>query len=408
MTECLRAWRNTVFRSAVLVSITLALVAGLQGASAKSSEPAVAYGGRIIGDADRMRLVVDFDRPVRYELRFAREPRRMIVSLPGTTFQLPDRFKTSASAIVSSVRFGRGAAQATRLALDLAVPVTIARQTFVSLGPKRHRLVVDLRRADERGFAALVRRTNALTRPGGEADRAVFSRRRTVVLDPGHGGIDGGAKGRGRTIEKIVTLAFARTLKAALEDAGPFDVEMTRTADTFVPLSRRLAFTREKKADLMISIHADSLRQRSIRGATVYTLNAEGSDALARGLADRQNRADLMAGITTPKLDATTGDILFDLMHRETRAFSGRFAELAVAHLREATRLISNPHRSADFYVLKAPEVPSVLLELGYLSNRQDERLMASDEWRRRTAQAMALAVTTYFRDLEHARAATR
>ena len=221
------------------------------------------------------------------------------------------------------------------------------------------------------------------------------------MLDPGHGGIDGGARGRGRTVEKNVTLAFALELREALQAVGPFDVVLTREGDKFVPLSRRLALARERKAALMISIHADSLRQRSIRGATVYTLNAEGSDALARGLADQQNRADLLAGIVTPKLDHEAGDILFDLMHRETRAYSGRFAELLVKHLRKATRLINNPHRSADFYVLKAPEVPSVLLELGYLSNRKDEALMGSDEWRERTAASIAKAVLDYFRALD-------
>lgn len=390
------------------VSLVLCwLFVGVAQAAGTSQVP-VAYGGRIVGDADRMRLVLDFDRPVRHTLRFAGAPRRMDVQLSPVMFKLPKRMKSTRSKLVAGVRFGPGGGGKARFTIDLSAPVTVARQSFVTLGPRRHRLVIDLRRGDQRDFAALVRRTNALTRPDADGNRTVFSRRHTVVLDPGHGGIDGGAKGRGRTVEKTITLSFARALKAALEAAGPFDVEMTRDADTFVPLSRRLALTRRAKAGLMISIHADSLRQRRIRGATVYTLNAEGSDALARGLADQQNRADLMAGITTPRLDNEAGDILFDLMHRETRAFSTRFAALAVAHLRKATRLIGNPHRSADFYVLKAPEVPSVLLELGYLSNREDEKLMRSDAWQQKTAAAMAQAVAAFFRSLERRHAATR
>lgn len=394
----------------VLVAGLLAGLAALADAAPTKTEETqpVAYGGRIVGDDQRLRLVLDFDRPVRHRLRFSGAPRRMVVALPRTTFKLPERFADPATSLVSAVRFAGASADGSRLAFDLAAPVTIARESFVTLGPKRHRLVVDLRRADDRSFAALVRRTTALTAPRAGENRTAFTRRRTIVLDPGHGGIDGGAKGRGRTVEKTVTLAFAFQLRDALQAAGPFDVALTREKDVFVPLSRRLAFTRQRRADLMISIHADSLRQRSIRGATVYTLNSEGSDAMARGLADRQNRADLLAGIKTPKLDRATGDILFDLMHRETRAFSGRFAQLAVRHLKRATRMISNPHRSADFYVLKAPEVPSVLLELGYLSNRKDEKLMASEQWREKTATAMAEAVVAYFTDLERIRSARR
>lgn len=410
----MRGWNGASARLACwrtyLCAVLLAcgVIAGLARANApEASETPVAYAGRIIGDAQRVRLVLDFDRPVRHALRFTGAPRRMVVALPDTAFKLPDDLGRTPSALVSAVRFGRDSVDASRFVLDLAGPVSIARESFVTLGPKRHRLVVDLRRADERDFVALVRRTTALSRPSDD-ERTVFSRRRTIVLDPGHGGIDGGAKGKGRTVEKTVVLAFARTLKVALEAAGPFDVVMTRTEDTFVPLSRRLAFTREQKADLMISIHADSLRQRSIRGATVYTLNAQGSDALARGLADRQNRADLMAGIRAPKLDPAAGNILFDLMRRETQVFSGRFARLAVRQLRQTTRLIGNPHRSADFYVLKAPEVPSVLLELGYLSNRKDEKLLASQEWREKTAAAITRAVAAYFKLIDAERAATR
>ena len=220
----------------------------------------------------------------------------------------------------------------------------------------------------------------------------------TVVLDPGHGGRDGGAIGRMGTVEKAVTLAFARDLAEHLRAAG-VRVHLTRDSDTSLRLSQRVGLARQHGADLFVSLHADSIRTRKLRGASVYTLSDEASDALAASLAEGEARSDVLAGFEGEMgEDEGVADILIDLMRRETELFSQSFAEVAVRSLRGATRTIRNPHRSANFRVLRAPDVPSVLVELGYLSNRQDEAQLADPEWRDRIAEALSDAIVTHAR----------
>ena len=220
-----------------------------------------------------------------------------------------------------------------------------------------------------------------------------------VVLDAGHGGRDGGATGRLGTREKEVTLTFARHVRDALAGAPGVEVLMTREGDTAVRLDDRVSFGRDERADLFVSIHADSIRHRGVRGASVYTLADEASDDVAISLAEGQARSDILAGFAAPVESEPVADILLDLMRRETEAFSHAFAEKAVRSLDKHTRMIRNPHRSADFRVLRAPDVPSVLIELGYLSNRRDEKLLRDEAWLRSTAQVLADAIA------EHARA---
>ena len=220
----------------------------------------------------------------------------------------------------------------------------------------------------------------------------------TVVLDPGHGGRDGGAIGRGGTREKAITLAFATSLAGHLREAG-VDVRMTRTDDRSLRLSERVAFARAAEADLFISLHADSIRHRKLRGASVYTLSDEATDEIAQSLADGEARSDVLAGFHVEMADDEgVADILIDLMRRETEIFSNRFADIAVRSLKAQTRTIRNPHRSANFRVLRAPDVPSVLVELGYLSNRKDEAQLGDAKWRERVAEALADAIVAHGR----------
>ena len=220
----------------------------------------------------------------------------------------------------------------------------------------------------------------------------------TVVLDPGHGGRDGGAVGRGGTREKVVTLAFARAMAEHLRAAG-VRVHLTRDGDRSLRLADRVAAAREHRADLFVSLHADSIRHRKLRGASVYTLSDEASDEVAASLAEGEGRSDVLAGFSGEMGDDQgVADILIDLMRRETETFSTAFAKHAVRSLGQSTRMIRNPHRSANFRVLRAPDVPSVLVELGYLSNRKDERQLADPEWRDRIARALADAIVTHAR----------
>lgn len=218
----------------------------------------------------------------------------------------------------------------------------------------------------------------------------------TVILDPGHGGIDNGANGVEGTREKDITLAFAKDLRDRLLEYEGAQVFMTRDTDVFVSLSDRTGFARQHAADLFVSIHADYLRQHDVRGATVYTISEKASDSVAAAIAEDQNLADSVAGVDPQEETNGVTDILVDLARRETLGFSVQFARLAISDMKGFARLIKNPHRFAGFRVLKAPDVPSVLLELGYLSNAQDEKLMNDEEWRRGLADRLATAIEKF------------
>jgi N-acetylmuramoyl-L-alanine amidase len=219
-----------------------------------------------------------------------------------------------------------------------------------------------------------------------------------IVLDPGHGGVDGGAYGLDGAVEKTLVYAFADTLRAKLEATGRYRVVMTRLGDQYVSLEDRVGKARAANAALFVSIHADTLRESSaVSGTTVYTLSDRASDAEAQRIAERENDADREAGDEPKAADPGVADILFDLKRRETRAYAHLFSHGLVARLGEAETLNHNPERSAGFVVLKAPDFPSVLVELGYLSNAHDVANLKSPQWRDRTAEAMRKAIDGFF-----------
>ena len=221
----------------------------------------------------------------------------------------------------------------------------------------------------------------------------------TVVLDPGHGGRDGGASGRAGTAEKVVTLEFANYLADELRENAGLAVVLTRDSDVAVPLRRRVAIARENEANLFISIHADSIDHPTLRGASIYTLSDRASDRIARSLADSEARSDVLAGFGAAPAEDEVEGILLDLMRQETEVFSRGFAERVVVSLAGHMRVIGNPHRSANFQVLRAPDVPSVLVELGYLSNRDDEKLLRDPKWLEKMATVLAEAIVEHARD---------
>ncbi|MGY8996045.1 MAG: N-acetylmuramoyl-L-alanine amidase family protein, partial [Alphaproteobacteria bacterium] len=225
-----------------------------------------------------------------------------------------------------------------------------------------------------------------------------------VVIDAGHGGVDPGAIGVSGTREKNITLTAAQDLKGLLEATGRYHVVLTRDDDTFLRLGDRVSLARSAGADLFISVHADSIADASVHGAGVYTLSETGSDKEADQLAQQENKADLIAGVDFINVayDAVTTNILIDLAQRETKNASSSFASLLTDELNEAVDLRGNAHRFAGFRVLKAPDVPSVLVEMGYLSNATEERNMLDQAFRLRFMSAVVEAVDTFFstRDL--------
>jgi N-acetylmuramoyl-L-alanine amidase len=220
-----------------------------------------------------------------------------------------------------------------------------------------------------------------------------------IALDPGHGGIDTGTKGPNGQMEKDIVLDFAKRLRQKIESLGKYRVLLTRSDDTFVPLADRVRFAREAGAALLISIHADWLprREGDAQGATVYTLSETATDPAAARLAEQENRADVIAGVDLKDQPEDVAGILIDLAQRETKTFSTEFAHKLVAAIKRTTRLHKEPLKSAGFRVLRAPDVPSVLFELGYVSNKEDLQSLLSDSWRDRTADAMTSAIDGYF-----------
>ncbi len=207
-----------------------------------------------------------------------------------------------------------------------------------------------------------------------------------VVIDPGHGGIDNGTQASG-TKEKELVLGFGLALRDRIEKSGKYRVVMTRTDDTFIPLADRVKVARNQSAALFVSIHADALprREGDAQGATIYTLSDKASDAEAERLAEAENKADAIGGVNLTEEPTEVADILIDLAQRETRTFSNRFARLLMGEMKTTVRMHKHPLKSAGFKVLKAPDVPSVLIELGYVSNKGDLEHLVSENWRTRT-----------------------
>ena len=226
-----------------------------------------------------------------------------------------------------------------------------------------------------------------------------------VVIDPGHGGIDPGATSRSGAYEKNIVLALARDLKAQLDKAGKVRCLLTRDRDVFIALRERVSIGRAAHADLFLSLHADTVADPEIRGLSVYTLSQTSSDAEAQALADKENKADIVAGIDLSNKSPEVTNILIDLVQRESMNLSAVFANLVIQEVsRETHQLLQNTHRFAGFAVLKAPDVPSVLVEAGYLSNSQDEQMLRRPEYRVKLAAALARAIEHYFAQTQKAR----
>ncbi len=342
------------------------------------------------------------------------EPARAILDLPEVRFQLPPDSANQAATrkragmAVSGFRFGLLEAGKSRIVMDLAGPARIAasrRETHNGV----HQFIVEFEPVSREVFATTLQspggKSNALsTLPPvnrNQADPA--DTRPVVVLDPGHGGLDAGARGmvlegsRETPYEKDLVLAFARTLGEKLESSGKYKVVFTRSGDVFISLPERVRIARDAGAKLFISIHADTLNERSVEGATVYTVSDKASDAHAAKLAEKENLADKMAGVEGAEEQDDVSDILFDLTRKETRAFSHYFARSLLAYWKDAGKLNKNPMRSAGFRVLMAPDVPSVLLELGYLSSKAEAAKLAQPEWRAKAAEAVVSSVDTFF-----------
>ena len=377
--------------------LLILLVAGT--ASAASAN--LAGEMRVIGDADRTRFVVDLERNPDFNVLRLTNPYRLVIDMPDVDFTEPAE-PGEGRGLISDYRYGLIAPGKARIVLDLVGPVAIV-NTFVldAVPPEPARLVVDVVPTTAPDFetaAALDRAKLDAATPPADVARLVDSGRPIVVIDPGHGGIDSGASGKDGLLEKDVTLEFSLELARQLKVGGEVEPLLTRDGDQFLALSERVEVAEKHRAALFISVHADSVAEDYVRGATVYTLSDDASDSISAALAARENRSDILAGLSLEDQPDEVADILFDLARRETKNLSVRFAKALVSDLDGSVPLNGNPWRRGAFRVLKAPDVPSVLLELGYLSNEEDEKLFRSEEWPRVEAEVTAKAIKAFLR----------
>lgn len=367
---------------------------------------------RVTVGEDRARLVIDLASKTEFSFVSLSEPNRLAIDVRAGTFSVPEPSGApSETALIESYLVEQAASDRIRTTLTLSAPAQV-QQAYV-LDPfedQPARLVVDIIPADAETFAANVERdketsavvaeTTAESTPAGGSELPIATRP-LVVIDPGHGGIDSGAEAPNGVREKDIVLAFSLRLQELLVESGRFDVALTREDDTYLRLEERVDLARTNKADIFLSIHADSFQQPEIRGASVYTRDENATDVLDKVLADTENKSDVIAGFAMPRMAPEVVDILLDLMRREMRKQSYVAAQSIVHQLEPSVALRRFPVRQADFFVLQAPDVPSVLIELGFLSNVDDITNLTQSDWQNRTAEAIARGISTYFDSVE-------
>jgi len=370
-------------------------------ASYASQQPILAFSARVAGDDARTRVVIDFEQKPEFVIHYVDSPERIIVDLSASAFGFPAA-DLAPRGLFKDIRYGTMGSDSARMVFTVNRPVKLVMAEVQKNEERGFRLVLDAEMTSKEQFAEILKsqdwNTSAAVPPqdvGPVIEDGVF----TVAVDAGHGGIDAGASGATtKTPEKTVTLDFARLLAERLNKVEGVKAFLTREDDTFLSLSQRVTIARQKHADLFISLHADTLAQKDIRGATVYTLSDKASDRMAENLAVRENLSDQLAGFSIESGPPEVADILLDLTRRETQAFSVALADNVVKSFEGQVGLINNPHRQANFQVLRAPDIPSVLLEMGFLSNPEDEKLLLDEAWRARVARLVADAVDRYRR----------
>ncbi|HEX3861432.1 MAG TPA: N-acetylmuramoyl-L-alanine amidase, partial [Stellaceae bacterium] len=374
-----------------------------------------ATDARLAGDAKQTRFILDLDRSIPFRAFALADPYRVVVDIPQVNFTLPAGTGSAGRGLIKAFRYGLVMPGGSRIVFDLTGPARVAKSYVLdAANGQPPRLVLEFEEVDRTTFVqSLAADSRPALRPAiaDANDSAVpatvpvespkpaaVDSRPLIVIDPGHGGIDNGTQGGGES-EKNIVLAFGLALRDRIEKSGKYRVVMTRSDDTFIPLDDRVKVARNQSAALFVSIHADALpkHEGEAEGATIYTVSDRASDAEAARLAETENKADAIGGVNLTEEPTEVADILIDLAQRETKTFSNRFARLLAGEMKNSTRMYKHPLKSAGFRVLKAPDVPSVLVELGYVSNKSDLEHLVSENWRARTVASMAQAIDAFF-----------
>ncbi|MCZ2328238.1 N-acetylmuramoyl-L-alanine amidase family protein [Bartonella sp. F02] len=349
---------------------------------------------RTIGDDTYTRVIAVFNREPNFRLQILNSPARLVINFPAISLSennISSNTKNIISGMFSDMHYSSRDMQTSNITLTSKTAFSIEKSKVQKLDNGSWQLLVDIAQHTQKKINKQSQINKSDT-----AMQLSSTHRFRVVLDPGHGGIDSGAQGVTGILEKNVTLAFARALQNELKKYPNMDVILTRDSNVFLRLGERVKKAQKFGADLFISIHADSIDVHYLRGATVYTISDKASDAIAKYLAESENKVDLLDGLPADETPEVT-DILIDLARRETNAFSVNFADRVILNLsKNNINLINNPHRYADFQVLKAPDIPSVLIEIGYLSNKEDEKLLNDPQWRQRMAASIAFSIRQF------------
>ncbi len=357
---------------------------------------------------DATRLVFEMNKGVAYKIFTLSDPFRVVIDFPEISWRVPPSRMRASIGLVSGFRFGLFQPGNSRVVVDINTPAAIARHfTIPPKDGKPVRLVLDLkpvtrnaffagpRSAESKGWAKRKKQPRP-PRRSAETPRS-GDKRRVIVLDPGHGGVDPGAVGAAGTYEKKVTLAVAKAVKRVMERSGRYRVVLTRTRDIYVRLRDRFEIAHRNKAELFISLHADSIASRKIRGGSIYTLSDKASDKEAEDLANRENKSDIIAGADLTGYASEVSRVLIDLAQNDTNRESWHFGKMLIRELKKNIKLLRTSHRYAGFAVLKSPNVPSALIELGYLSNRTDEKKLKDPKYRKAIGGAILRAADRYF-----------
>lgn len=379
---------------------------------------------------DNTRIVLELTHRVEFSAFTLGDPDRVVIDLPEVGWRLPARPLPAGIGVLDKLRYGLFKPGQSRLVIDLTRPARIVNAVGVeSDGAHGFRVVIDLGPASRDAMMAQSQRPiagasapavpelpqlQAAPRPLPVAATVIpfdlpprkplRQTKRVIVLDPGHGGVDPGTAGPTGIVEKHLTLSVARVVRDRLEASGAFRVVMTRDRDVFIALRDRLAVAKDVGADLFVSIHADAVDNPRTRGASVYTLSEKASDQEAEAFADKENKADLLGGMNLSHELPEVTNILIDLAQREAMNQSALFATRLVGELAREGRLLRNTHRFAGFAVLRSPDTPAVLVEIGFLSNPEDEALLNRDSHRSRIANAVVRAIEGYFVATEEAK----
>jgi len=390
---------HSIVRAIVFViSVMISMTASAQDITGSLPE---VIDARVSTTPERARLIVDLTGTTQFAIASLTDPMQIAVDVRATAIQQNGEHAPSGTGIVSGINLEMADTGRARTWIALATPARV-QQAYVleAVEDQPARLVVDFVPATEEEFIELAARDLTDTQQSASTPvtpAPVSTQRRLIVIDPGHGGDDGGATSPDGTSEKEIVLAFSKILQKFLTETGKFDVALTREDDVFIRLEDRIAIARENRADLFVSVHADYFQQDEVRGTSIYTRSPFATSAMDRMLADRENKVDMIAGFATPATDDQVVNILVDLMKREMRRQSFQVAETIVDELGSSVTMRKFPVRQADFLVLQSPDVPSILVELGFLSNPEDIANLTTDAWRNKVAEGIATGITEYF-----------